>query len=284
MGYQTRIGGVAARTSTTVILLLASLLFLLPVYSLFLAAFRPGQELLRYGITLKTLTPTNLIPDNILNLFSARRGAYGYWLRNSATILVLRTSLSVFASAFVGYGLGVYRFKGRNFLLSLVLFLMVVPIQILILPLYRLMITAHLINTVWGVVLPFVVYPFAIFFFRQFAVGLPHDLLDAGRIDGVGELGIYFRIMMPLMTPAFGAMIILISMQSWNDFLWPLIVMRTEHMFTIPIGLNALLTPYGNNYDMLLSGAFVATVPIMIVFFFFQRYFISGLSAGAIKG
>jgi arabinosaccharide transport system permease protein len=128
------------------------------------------------------------------------------------------------------------------------------------------------------------VYPFAIFFFRQYAVTLPKDFLDAGRIDGVNEFGIYFRIMLPLMTPALGAMTILVSLQSWNDFLWPLIVMRTEKMFTLPIGLNALLTPYGNNYEMLLSGAFVATLPIVVVFLFFQRYFVSGLSAGAIKG
>jgi len=134
------------------------------------------------------------------------------------------------------------------------------------------------------VILPFVVYPFAIFFFRQYAVTLPRAFLDAGRIDGVSEIGIFFRIMMPLMISAFGAMIILVSLQSWNDFLWPLIVMRTEKMFTIPIGLNSLLTPYGNNYDMLLSGAFVATVPIIIVFLLFQRFFISGLSAGSIKG
>jgi len=282
--HTTGINAKISRTITVLFLTFAGLVFLLPVYSLVLAAFRPGQELMRFGITIKTLIPTDLTTDNVLGLFTARKGAYGYWLRNSIVIMVLRTGLSVFVSAFVGYGLGIYEFKGRNFFISLVLFLMVVPIQILILPLYRMVINFGLINTVWGVVLPFIVYPFAIFFFRQFAVSLPKAFLDAGRIDGVTEVGIYFRIMMPLMTPAFGAMIILVSLQSWNDFLWPLIVMRTEKMFTIPIGLNSLLTPYGNNYDMLLSGAFVATVPIIIVFLFFQRFFISGLSAGSIKG
>ncbi|WP_020613175.1 carbohydrate ABC transporter permease [Sediminispirochaeta bajacaliforniensis] len=269
---------------TVGILTVTGLVFLFPVYALVLAAFRPGQELMRFGITLKTLIPEGLSAENILGLFTARKGAYGFWLRNSIVIMVLRTGLSVLFSAFVGYGLGMYEFKGRSFFLSLVLFLMVVPIQILILPLYRMIISLRLINTVWGVILPFVVYPFAIFFFRQYAVTLPRAFLDAGRIDGVSEIGIFFRIMMPLMIPAFGAMIILVSLQSWNDFLWPLIVMRTEKMFTIPIGLNSLLTPYGNNYDMLLSGAFVATVPIIIVFLLFQRFFISGLSAGSIKG
>ena len=272
-----------SRTITILFLTFAGLVFLLPVYSLVLAAFRPGQELMRFGITIKTLIPTDLTTDNVLGLFTARKGAYGYWLRNSIVIMVLRTGLSVFFSAFVGYGLGIYEFKGRNFFISLVLFLMVVPIQILILPLYRMVINFGLINTVWGVVLPFIVYPFALFFFRQFAVSLPKAFLDAGRIDGVTEvLAAVFRQevreLQGLGQHPGGHDVRV------GDFLWPLIVMRTEKMCTIPIGLNSLLTPYGNNYDMLLSGAFVATVPIIIVFLFFQRFFISGLSAGSIKG
>lgn len=274
----------AARTVVIILLTLACAVFLFPVYSLALAAFRPGRDLLRFGITTATLVPTHLIFDNIPALATARDGIYLFWFRNSILLMAVRTLLSIFLSAFVGYGLGIYSFRGRKALLSLVIFLMVIPIQILILPLYKLMIALHLMNTIWGVVLPFIVYPFAIFFFRQYVSGLPRDFLDAGRIDGLSEFGIYFRIMMPLMPPAFGAMTILISLQSWNDFLWPLIVLRTERMFTLPIGLNSLLTPYGNNYDMLLSGAFAATVPIVIVFLFFQRYFVAGLSAGGIKG
>ena len=113
---------------------------------------------------------------------------------------------------------------------------------------------------------------------------LPSELIDSGRVDGVSEFGIYFRIMMPLMVPAFGAMIILISLMSWNDFVWPLVVLRSNDMFTIPLGLNSLLTPYQDNYDMLLSGAFMATLPVFILFFLFQRFFVSGLGEGAVKG
>jgi arabinosaccharide transport system permease protein len=108
--------------------------------------------------------------------------------------------------------------------------------------------------------------------------------MDAGRIDGLGEFSIFFRITGPLMAPAFGAMAILLSQQSWNNFLWPLIVMRTGDMFTLPIGLNSLLTPYGNNYEMLIAGSCMASVPIFVLFFMFQRYFVSGLNAGGIKG
>jgi len=122
-----------------------------------------------------------------------------------------------------------------------------------------------------------------VFFFRQYAVSLPRELLDAARIDGCSEFGIYLRIMSPLMIPAFGAMGILQALHSWNNFLWPLVVLRTDEMFTLPIGLAGLLTPYGNNYDVLISGAVLTVVPIIILFFLFQRYFISGLTIGAVK-
>tara|TARA_B100000614_G_scaffold251613_1_gene263382 strand:- start:491 stop:1327 length:837 start_codon:yes stop_codon:yes gene_type:complete len=273
-----------ARIVVVVILVAIAIVFLVPVYALALSAFRPGQQLLRYGITPESLLPTGFTMSSLHTLFTARDGIFLQWFKNSVVLLVLRTSISIMLSAFVGYGLATYQFAGRKILLSAVVFLMVVPIQILILPLFNLMIHFRLMNTVWGVILPFLVLPFAVFFFRQYAGSLPSELIDSGRVDGVSEFGIYFRIMMPLMVPAFGAMIILISLMSWNDFVWPLVVLRSNDMFTIPLGLNSLLTPYQDNYDMLLSGAFMATLPVFILFFLFQRFFVSGLGEGAVKG
>jgi arabinosaccharide transport system permease protein len=124
----------------------------------------------------------------------------------------------------------------------------------------------------------------AIFFFRQFSSGLPLELMDAGRIDGATEYGIFFRIMMPLMKPAFGAMTILLAMMSWNMFVWPLIVLRSNRNFTIPIGLSSLITAYGNNYSVLIPGAVLAIIPVIVVFLFNQRLFVSGLASGGVKG
>jgi len=259
------------------------LLFLFPIYALVLASFRPGRDLIRFGITLKTLTPKNLVLTYLASLLTAQGGAYVIWFRNSIMLVVAQTSLSLLFCSMVGYGLGIYEFKGKKIVLSLMLLVMMVPLQILILPLYNLLIVFKSMNTFHGIMLPFIVSPFAIFFFRQFVISIPTDFVDAGRIDGLTEGGIYFRIMAPLMAPAFGAMAILGALQSWNNFLWPLIVMRTKEMFTLPVGLATLLTPYGNNYDMLISGSVMATVPIIIIFFFFQRYFIAGLTAGGIK-
>ena len=258
--------------------------FLFPIYALVLASFRPGRELIRFGITAKTLVPKDLSLTYLTSLFTTRNGIYLIWFRNSLIIVILQTSLSLFFSSLVGYGLGVYEFKGKKIILSLMLLVMMVPLQILILPLYRLLITIKSMNTFQGIMFPFIVSPFAIFFFRQYVIGVPMDFIDAGRIDGLTEGGIYFRIMAPLMAPAFGAMAILGALQSWNNFLWPLIVMRTGSMFTIPVGLATLLTPYGNNYDMLISGSVMATIPIILIFFIFQRYFIAGLTTGGIKG
>jgi arabinosaccharide transport system permease protein len=270
--------------SKYVLLGILGLLFLFPIYALILASFRPGRDLMRYGITFTSLIPNVFNANNYAALLTGHSGAYPVWYRNSLLLAVSQTALTLAFSSFVGYGLGVYRFKGKNTLTLLVLFIMIVPLQILILPLYKLMTTLHTMNTFAGMLLPFIVSPFAIFFFRQYALGIPHDYLDAGRIDGLSEYSIFRKISVPLMTPAYGAMAILVAQQSWNNFLWPLIVIRTGNMFTLTIGLNSLLTPYGNNYDMLIAGSCVASVPIIIVFFFFQKYFISGLTTGGIKG
>jgi arabinosaccharide transport system permease protein len=266
------------------LLAVLALIFLFPIYSLLLASFRPGRDLMRFGITFSTLVPSGFSFKNFAGLATGHNGDYIIWYRNSVLLAVLQTCFSLFFSSLVGYGLGVYRFKGRNALVLLVLFVMMVPLQILILPLYNLMAKIHVMNTYAGILLPFVVSPFAIFFFRQYALGIPKDYLDAGRMDGLNEFAIYFQVTAPLMMPAFGAMAILMAQQSWNNFLWPLIVVRTGNMFTLTIGLNSLLTPYGNNYDMLIAGACLASVPLFIVFFIFQKYFISGLTTGGIKG
>ncbi|MGO4276883.1 carbohydrate ABC transporter permease, partial [Paenibacillus sp. TAF58] len=138
----------------------------------------------------------------------------------------------------------------------------------------------NLINTIWGIILPFAVAPLPIFFFRQFAMGLPKDFMDAGRIDGCSDGGIFIRIMMPLMVPAYGSMAILQALGSWNNFLWPIIVMRTTDKFTLPIGLATFLSPLSDNYDVLIAGAVLSIVPILILFVFFQRFFIEGLTVG----
>ncbi|MCL7749927.1 carbohydrate ABC transporter permease [Halalkalibacter alkaliphilus] len=267
-----------------IFLSVVSIIVLFPFYALTIAAFKPTADLMRYGVDLR-LELSSLSLDNFRTLFSSRSGdLYFHWYKNSIIVTFFYTFFSLLFSSLVGYGFGVYNFKGKNILFVLVLVVMMTPTEILILPLYKMMINMGLINTFTGVIAPFAISPIAIFFFRQFASGLPKELMDAGRIDGCSEYGLYFRIMMPLMLPAFGAMAILQGMRSWNDLLWPLIVLRTEENFTLPIGLSALISPYEDNLDILISGSIMTVVPMIILFLFFQRYFVAGLTAGGVKG
>jgi len=260
-----------------------SLIALMPFVFLALSSFKPGVEMIRNGLSLQ-LDFENFSLTNYGYLFTQREGVYLDWYKNSIFITAIQTGGGLLLSSMVGYALALYRFKGRNLTFILVLVVMMVPIEILLLPLYKLSITLRIINTYRGAYLPFLVSMTGIFFFRQYAIGLPKELMEAGRIDGCTEYGIYFKIMMPLMKPAYGAMTILLAMASWNSFVWPLIVMRETEMLTLPVGLQTMLTPYGNNYDMLMSGAVLAVLPIMVVFLFNQKSFIAGMTAGSVKG
>lgn len=255
---------------------------LFPLATLAIASFKPAQDLIRFGLNLYIDRETFTF-DNYIHIFSPDT-FYLKWYANSIIIAVVFTLLCLLLSSMVGYALAVYHFKLRNLIFLLVLVIMAVPMEIIMLPLYQLSIDMKLINNMWGVILPFVVAPLPIFFFRQYASGLPKDFMDAARVDGCTEYGIFFRIMMPLMAPAFSSMAILQALFSWNNFLWPLIVLNNTSKLTIPIGLSTLLTPYGNNYQVLIAGSVFAILPVLVVFLFFQRYFIEGMTAGGVKG
>ena len=199
-------------------------------------------------------------------------------------ITLLFTVLSITFSSMVGYGVGMYQFKGRKLLLVLIMSTMMIPIETLMIPLYNEMRSMNLLNTYLGVVLPFAVSAFTIYFFLQFTESLSHDFMDAARIDGCGEIGIFVRIMVPLMKPAYASMLILQATTEWNDFLWPLIVMSKNENFTLTVGLQTYLSPYGNNYNLLFAGAVLSVIPVMVLFFTCQKLFMEGMIAGGIKG
>ena len=165
-----------------------------------------------------------------------------------------------------------------------VLIILMVPFEILMLPLYSQMNDMGLSDSYVGIVLPFMANASTIFFFRQFLSGIPKDIIEAGRIDGATEYGIFGRLIFPLMKPALATMAILNGMNYWNNFLWPLLVLRTPSKYTLPIGLNTLLTPYGNNYDLLIVGSCFSIIPIFLLYVCFQKYFMEGMVAGAVKG
>lgn len=267
----------------TGLMVLLAFFAMLPFAFMFLSSLKPGQEMLRNGLSL-TFEPGISSFKNYAALNTYREGIYWQWYKSSAIIMFIQTVIGLFFGSLVGYGLAMYDFKGKNLIFTIVLVVMMIPFEILLLPLYRMLIRIRLTDTYFGVVLPYLVPPFMVFFFRQYVLGLPKELLEAGRIDGCTDYGVFFRIMVPIMIPAFGAMTILSCMNSWNNLLWPLIVLSTNEKFTIPIGMGTTITPYGNAFDVLMPGAVMAVVPIVILYLFAQKTFIAGLTAGSVKG
>ena len=256
-----------------------------PVLAGLLASFRPGTELIRRGLALD-LDVTTMTLSNYKYLFGGNQDSRKYfmWYKNSLIITILSVVLTLLICYFVAYGLTMYKFKLQNFLFTLVIATMMVPFEILMLPMYKEMIAFGLIDTYVGVIITGLCSASTIFFFRQYLSGLPKELLSAARIDGANEYYISVAIIMPLAKPAFASMGILCAMGSWNAILWPLLVLKGAEKFTLPIGLNTLLTPYGNNYDVLIAGSMFGILPIFIIFLLFQKYIIDGMTAGAVKG
>ena len=259
-----------------------ALLIILPIWVMFVASFKPGGDLLQYGLNLD-INVSRMNLDNYVLLFTGQH-EYWKWFFNSICLTVITVLSTLIISAFVGYGFAAYEFKGKKFLFLLVLLILSIPLEVVMLPLYKQMSAWKMMDSFTAVVLPFVAHASTIFFFRQYLVSIPQSLLEAGRIDGATEYGIFFRLIIPLMKPAFSAMAILNGMNAWNNYLWPLLVIRSSEKYPLTLGLNTLINPYGDNYSLLVVGSVFSVIPIFILFVAFQKYFIEGMMAGAVKG
>ena len=269
-------------TIQAVFLVLIGLLAMVPLLAIFVGTFQDGNEILRNGLTFD-IDVADLSFDNYVMLVTDS-GLYFRWFTNSVVLTGVQVALTLLVSSFVAYGFAMYDFKGKNAWFIAVLLLMTVPFEIMMLPMYVLVNDLGLADNYAAIVLPFLAAAVTIFFFRQYFLGVPKELLEAGRVDGVTEFGMFFKLVMPISKPAIAAMAILNGMFVWNNFLWPLLVLRSAEKFTLPIGLNTLLTPYGNNYELLIIGSFFSLLPVLVLFIAFQRFFIAGMTAGALKG
>lgn len=253
-----------------------------PIWVLFIASFKPGSDLLQYGLNLD-LNVSRMNLDNYILLFSGQHD-YWRWFFNSITLTVITVLGTLLISSFVGYGFAAYDFKGKKFLFILVLLILSIPLEVVMLPLYKQISSWKLMDSYTAIVLPFLAHASTIFFFRQYLLSIPRSLMEAGRIDGATEYGIFYRLIVPLMKPAFSAMAILNGMNAWNNYLWPLLVIRSSDKYPLTLGLNTLINPYGDNYSLLIVGSVFSVIPIFLLFVAFQKYFIEGMMAGAVKG
>ena len=229
-----------------------------------------------------TWLPENATLDNYTQLFT--RLDFGTYFFNSTVVAVVVTVGNLLFCSMLGYALAMLEFRGKKVLFTLVMGTLLIPGVVTFVPLFVLVANAGLIDSLPGLFLPFLVAPFGVFLMRQFILGLPRDLLDAGRVDGAGELKIFARIILPLCGPALATLGILTFLGSWNNFLWPLVVAQTEDTYTLPVAL--ALYAKGQNatdYGLLLAGATVVVIPVLAVFLAFQRKVIEGIATTGIK-
>lgn len=219
--------------------------------------------------------------DNFQRLFDR---PFGRYFSNSTVVAVAVTAGNLLFSSMIGYALAHLRFPGKRLLFGAVLGCLMIPGLVLFIPQYVLVVNMGLANTLPALILPFLVQPFGVFLMRQFFLGMPRELAEAGRIDGVGELGIFFRLYLPLALPALATLGILTFLGSWNNFLWPLVVSSSDQTYTLPVALALISTGQNQtDYGLLLAGATLVVLPMLLVFLFFQRYFIQGVASTDIK-
>lgn len=259
-------------------LIITGLAFLLPFYWMFASAVKPPSDIFTFP---PKLIPTRLSLQNLQELFTQT-----YFLRSVFNSLIVATSatlISLFFCSLGGFGFAKYNFPGKNGLFYFLLGTMMIPPAVTLIPLFVLMTTIGWIDTYWAIIIPEAANAFGIFWMRQYMETIPDELMDAARIDGCRDFGIYWRIILPVTKPAISALAIFLFMFQWNNFMWPLIILRTETMYTIPIVLSQLngmtFTPYGQ----ILAGSALATLPILVVFFAMQKQFVAGILGGAVK-
>ncbi len=265
-----------------VLLVIGALVMLAPFYWMTISSLRPEPEIFGKGLNLAP-DVTKLILYNYSDLL--KDTLFARWLLNSAVLGVGSTVTAVLISALAGFAFAKYRFAGKAVLFPIVLGLAVIPQFVTIIPVFTLMNKLQLTNRYASIILPFSANAFAVFLMRQYLHGLPDDLLDSARMDGFSELRIFISLVLPISRPALGAAAIFVFQNMWNQYMWPLVMMQEDRMFTFPIGLAAMSGLFAAvRYGELMAGAFLSTVPLIIVFVLMQRQFVSGLTAGALKG
>ena len=260
------------------LLIIWAILSLMPLYWMLSISFMNVVTLLRM--------PPKLLPDpftlnNYARLLS--RSMLPQWEFNSALVAIINTAISLFVSSFYGYIFAKKVFPGRNLLFWVLIATLMVPFHVTIIPVFLMFRNFKLINTYWSLIVPGLFSAYGVFLMRQVMKTLPTELVEAAKIDGCREFGIYWRIMLPLAKPGLAVLGIFTFVGNWNDFFWPLVVLNAPKMYTLPVGLPTLQAQW-TDYGLLMAGSALAALPTIVIFLAFQKYFLQGITVGAIKG
>lgn len=225
--------------------------------------------------------PTPATLENFIQVIT--RIHFFQYFGNSVFVSAVVTLGHVFFDTLAGYAFAKLKFPFRDQIFFIMLLALMVPFQVNLIPVYKIMATFHWIDTYWALIIPNLTSIFGIFLMRQFMMSIPNELLDAARIDGCNEFGVFRRIVLPLALPGIATLVIFTFMGTWNDFLWPRLVINSSKLFTLPLGLAMLQMKNTSNVAQIMAGTVLTALPMIIVFLFMQRQFIEGMTAGALK-
>ncbi len=261
-----------------VVYFLLFIIFLFPVFWIFLSSLKTQSELFTYPLTFFPEEPTL---SNYVRAFQS--GRFVTYIGNSSFVAVVSTFITVMINTMAGYALSKYRFRGRDTIFYVMIATLMIPLQVIMVPIFLLEKNLGLLNTLWGIIIPPAATPTGVFLARQYIMTIPNSLIESARIDGGGEWFIFQRIILPLAKPIVATIAIFSFMWRWNDFLWPFIVISQQKKYTLQLALSNFVGQYNVDWSSLLSMTVIAIIPMILVFLFFQKYFIQGLSAGGVK-
>jgi lactose/L-arabinose transport system permease protein len=256
-----------------------ALLFLMPIFWMIISATKANNVIL-------AIPPSFTLGDQLGANWAelSRDLPFIRNVANSVGISIIYTVVATLVSAAGGYALAKFNFLGRSAIFALVLVALTIPLEVRIIPQYILIARdLGLVNTWWAIILPGLANALGLFFMRQNMLSVPSDLLEAARIDGASEGRIFFTVVLPIVKPALAAVGIVLLLFQWNDFLWPLLVLTSREAYTIPVALGTLVGLTRVSWGGIMVGTAIATLPFLIMFLFMQRYFVAGITAGAVK-
>ncbi|MBP2001929.1 multiple sugar transport system permease protein [Paenibacillus shirakamiensis] len=265
------------KTVMIVLLIVVGVLMMIPFIWMLGSSFKPESEFTAIPPTVFPKAPTL---EHYKKLFVEMN--FLIYLKNTL-VIVIWSFVGLFLNAIAGYAFAKFEFPGKNKFFYIILATMMIPSQVTMIPTYLIINEMGLTNTMAGIVLPSLVGAFGIFLFRQFMTTIPDDLMEAARLDGAGELLIFFRLILPIVKPVFAVQGILTFIGAWNSFLWPLIIANDESLYTLSVGLSLLKGQYGTNFGLQMAGAAFMVVPIIIIFTFFQKHIIEGYTISGMK-
>lgn len=261
------------------LLIIGAVLALLPMLWMLSASLMPTGEASTFPPRFLPSAPTL---EHYRDLFT--RLDLGRNLLNSIFVSFVVTFVSLFINSMAGYAFAKLRFRGRDRVFRFLSMGLVLPVQVAMLPLFLLLKNMGLINTYWGVIIPGLASIFGIFLVRQYALSIPDEMLDAARVDGASEFRIFWSIVVPGIMPILATLSIWTFLATWNDFMWPLIVLSDASHYTLPVALANLSGEHVQDTELMMAGSVLTVIPVMLVFLFLQRYYIQGVMAGSVKG